>query len=575
MSVDRLSELHRDKSTGKIEMRPLLAPQSDPASTQRFLDDVTNIQETISGIHDNIGRIRSYQSTILEASDDNEQARVAQQLEELDNDTQRTLNNVKNRVKAIEPNPRVPDFNIRKLQFANLTKIFMDTIAKYRTVQLDFQRSESLMLERQIRVAKPNASQQDIDDAIADAQQGRPIFTRSLAQLADGNRRAQAEGTLKAVQDRHENIRKLAKTIEELSQLFQEMALIVEQQGKMIDQIEVNTTDAVSDLEKANKEIDVAVGTARSTRGKRWLCLGIAVVVLIILVLILLCNMQAVLQFLSRRRRLVLTFIMVHLILTVAYFLVISPYKIYLGASELSILAAADPSPPSTLGFDRIYVINLAHRTDRKKRMKTLARYLNLNLTFVDALTADDLRIDKYWVRKGATRAQLACWRSHMHVYQEIVANNMTSALILEDDIDMEVDIEKRVFEVTPHLPNDWDVWFLGHCHEQELDDKLGHPSLQRSYQPQCTHSYVVSQRGAPKLVKMLAQIGKAIDITIRDRIRTGELKAYSVQPPWTTQLKMKSDPSDVMPGRTSGWTTPMEDSAYDRIRFEHFIIDN
>ncbi|RUS19982.1 t-SNARE [Endogone sp. FLAS-F59071] len=299
MSVDRLSELHRDKTrraqgdlgqdgTGRVEMRPLLAPQSDPTSTQRFLDEVANIQDTIRSVQDNIGRIRSQQANILETSNDNEQARVAQQLEQLNNDTQHTLTNIKNRIKAIEPNPRVPDFSIRKVQFANLTKTFMETIEKYRNVEVDFQRSESRVFERQIRIANPHATQQDIDTAISDAQQGRPIFTRTLAQLTDGNRRAQADDTLKAVQDRHEDIRKLAKTIEELSQLFQDMAAIVEQQGKMVDQIEVNTEVAVSELEKGNKELTVAVTTARATRNKRWICLAIAIVVLIIIILLIL-----------------------------------------------------------------------------------------------------------------------------------------------------------------------------------------------------------------------------------------------------------------------------------------------
>ncbi|RUS19983.1 glycosyltransferase family 25-domain-containing protein [Endogone sp. FLAS-F59071] len=286
--------------------------------------------------------------------------------------------------------------------------------------------------------------------------------------------------------------------------------------------------------------------------------------------------MQAALQSFLHRRRLILAVITAYLILMATYLLVISPYKTYmLGISKSSVLAPTDLSPPSTLGFDRIYVINLARRTDRKKRMKTMASYLNLDFTFVNGVTAEDPQINKYWVRNGASKAQLACWQSHMHVYQSIVANNLTSALILEDDIDMEADIEKRVFEVAPHLPKNWDVWFLGHCHEQELANKVGHPSLQRSFRPQCTHSYAVSQRGAQKLVKMLAQIGKAIDITIRNRIKNGDIKAYSVQPPWTTQLKMKNDPSDVVSGLTGGWTTPMEDSVYDRIKLERFIVEN
>src|SRR5438132_2954343 len=45
-----------------------------------------------------------------------------------------------------------------------------------------------------------------------------------------------------------------------------------------------------------------------------------------------------------------------------------------------------------TLGFGHIYVINLASRKDRRKKMEAIAKYLDLNFDFVTAVPKEDFR---------------------------------------------------------------------------------------------------------------------------------------------------------------------------------------
>lgn len=56
----------------------------------------------------------------------------------------------------------------------------MDSIVRYQDVERTYQQKYRQRMERQIRIVKPNASQDEIDDMI-DADEGSPIFAQSVS----------------------------------------------------------------------------------------------------------------------------------------------------------------------------------------------------------------------------------------------------------------------------------------------------------------------------------------------------------------------------------------------------------
>lgn len=66
----------------------------------------------------------------------------------------------------------------------------------------------------------------------------------------------------------------------------------------------------------------------------------------------------------------------------------------------------------------------------------------------------------------------VATWYSQTRVWKKMVQNKDKSALILEDDVDIEWDIERIWPNVERSLPKDWEVVFLGHCWGRELGSK-------------------------------------------------------------------------------------------------------
>lgn len=62
------------------------------------------------------------------------------------------------------------------------------------------------------------------------------------------------------------------------------------------------------------------------------------------------------------------------------------------------------------------------------------------------------------------TAAVLACWHSHTSMWRKMLAKGESSALFLEDDVDIEWDIDRLWPNAHRVLPDDWDMVFLGHC---------------------------------------------------------------------------------------------------------------
>ncbi|TFK47967.1 hypothetical protein OE88DRAFT_1635363 [Heliocybe sulcata] len=254
-----------------------------------------------------------------------------------------------------------------------------------------------------------------------------------------------------------------------------------------------------------------------------------------------------------------------------------------------------------------IYVISLPRRVDRRRDIETLFSTLGLHWDYEDAVDADDevvsniyrqvqmeRSIKRNFSHNWASRsdavpsdpgyrpssatpltcatedniipvynssiptymvlkpAKIACWHSHLSVLRKIAnaPNALDSvSVILEDDVDMEHDIEERLYSMWPALPPLWDMIFLGHCWSDEslyppLPLPFSKPSpLHPSSTPKCTHAYAVTKAGARRLLLHLRHppfaYSRALDQAYSWLIQSGRLTAFSVVPSIVIQRKV------------------------------------
>lgn len=107
----------------------------------------------------------------------------------------------------------------------------------------------------------PKADPADIDEMLEqDAEAAESIFT---LKIMEDRKHKNAQQTLSYLQEKQSDLYKLEKSIVELNQLFQDMAILVETQGDLIDQIEYSvlqseayTEDAVANLATTEKIVN-------------------------------------------------------------------------------------------------------------------------------------------------------------------------------------------------------------------------------------------------------------------------------------------------------------------------------
>lgn len=73
---------------------------------------------------------------------------------------------------------------------------------------------------------------------------------------------------------------------------------------------------------------------------------------------------------------------------------------------------------------------------------------------------------------RQVNEAVISTYWGHTRAIKLILKNKDKSALILEDDVDLEWELERLWSRIERKLPHDWEMSYLGHCWGQELLSK-------------------------------------------------------------------------------------------------------
>lgn len=119
-------------------------------------------------------------------------------------------------------------------------------------------------------------------DALAETGEGERFLQRAIAEQQG---RGEVLGVVAEIQERHGAVAELERSLLELHQVFNDMAVLVAAQGEQLDDIQGNVTRARSFVDRGREQLQVARKHQRSTR--KWTCIAIAILLVIILVIVL------------------------------------------------------------------------------------------------------------------------------------------------------------------------------------------------------------------------------------------------------------------------------------------------
>lgn len=201
-----------------------------------------------------------------------------------------------------------------------------------------------------------------------------------------------------------------------------------------------------------------------------------------------------------------------------------------------------------------IFIINLLRDKKRRNNMIDECRLNHLEYEFIDAVDGietdltkikeyNDEKCNKYFSR-SLKNGEIGCLLSHKKIYEKIILENLPYALILEDDIKIESELNHFIASLNL-LPSDWELVLLGHYAGHDFNNMaleipssssfwhrkklFNHYTLVRlSRQSYGAHGYLISYKGAEKLLKELESFYMPIDhYTGNDKF----INLYAIEP--------------------------------------------
>uniref|UniRef100_A0A3Q2Q7W9 Syntaxin 3a n=1 Tax=Fundulus heteroclitus TaxID=8078 RepID=A0A3Q2Q7W9_FUNHE len=212
-----------------------------------------NIRTSIDKIDESVTEIKKLYSTILSAptSDQSpEWLKTQDDVETLTNEIKKSANNARNKLKSIErqlesntDERASADLRIRKSQHAILAKKFVEVMTKYNEAQMDFRDKSKGRIARQLEITGKKTTDEELEEMLEGGNSA--VFSAGITE-SKINQQA-----LNEIEARHKDIMRLESSIKELHDMFVDIAMLVENQGGMIDRIESNMDQSVGFVERA------------------------------------------------------------------------------------------------------------------------------------------------------------------------------------------------------------------------------------------------------------------------------------------------------------------------------------
>ncbi|KAH3766667.1 t-SNARE family protein [Pelomyxa schiedti] len=279
----------KDKDTGEVDLEA--KPPEDPAFMPDFFDEIDAVKKDMATVRSNIEEIRALSKDAVTAVKSPEalaetSKKLATYIEESNILVQKLkmrLDQMKqnNETHAKENSKATTELRIRANTLSTLTTKFVALMKEYNEVQAEYQKSTKEKFSRQCKIVKPDASQAEIDQAMesGDVQ----IFTSAV--LSDQEHLEDAQAALAYVENKHHDILRLAQSINELHQMFVDMAVLVDAQQELLDNIELNCENALKYVKEGVVELKEANVLQKKSRKK--MCIIFAILIVIVLVIVI------------------------------------------------------------------------------------------------------------------------------------------------------------------------------------------------------------------------------------------------------------------------------------------------
>ncbi|XP_043702362.1 syntaxin-132-like [Telopea speciosissima] len=161
-----------------------------------------------------------------------------------------------------------------------LKKKFKDKMSEFQTLRENIHQENREVVERRVFTVTGKRADEETIDRLIETGDSEQIFQKAIQEQGRG----QIMDTVAEIQERHDAVRELERKLLELQQIFLDMAVLVEAQGDLLDNIETQVSTAVDHVQSGNTVLQKAKKLQRNSR--KWMCIAIIILLIIVAVIV-------------------------------------------------------------------------------------------------------------------------------------------------------------------------------------------------------------------------------------------------------------------------------------------------
>ncbi|CAA2934901.1 syntaxin-132-like [Olea europaea subsp. europaea] len=161
-----------------------------------------------------------------------------------------------------------------------MKKKFKDKMSEFQTLRESIHQEYREVVERRVFTVTGNRADEETIDRLIETGDSEQIFHKAIQEQGRG----QIMDTLAEIQERHDAVRDLEKKLLDLQQIFMDMAVLVDAQGDMLDNIESQVSSAVDHVQSGNTALQKAKSLQKNSR--KWMCIAILILLIIVAIIV-------------------------------------------------------------------------------------------------------------------------------------------------------------------------------------------------------------------------------------------------------------------------------------------------
>lgn len=271
----------------EVAAQPTGSSQREGNFMREFFEAVGEIQRTLKEGREGVQRMDGMLEDMLRATTQDAQKSASDGLTQQVDATMGYISSAKRGLESLraqadvenKAKPSPAQQRIRTNMQRALANKQQQLLLDFQKSQLNFKKALEQRQVRELQLLCPEATGEQLKQMVEDGETSSQIMVRKMA-----GAHASVVEEVQRIRDKHQDIMRLEKSIADLAQMFQEIAMLVDAQGELLDNIENNVHSTNEYTGKGVKELQTTLKIQANTR--KWQCCLSCFCLVVLLVLL-------------------------------------------------------------------------------------------------------------------------------------------------------------------------------------------------------------------------------------------------------------------------------------------------